>query len=170
MKSTAPRWSSRSRRDIVNPMRLSWTLLFWVFAFAIGVLAIVVGELFAQALGASQASSSDQALAFFWIGVVPMMMWTAVIKYIHTRSFFSDRPMANREVVHALYFAMPPLLITALQPVLAHTVLTTNNIAATAVPLGAAFVTFAGWFVLGELDDLANASAVQPSYIGARAR
>ena len=170
MKTTAPRWSSRSRRDLVNPLRISWTLLFWLFAFAIGVLAVVVGELFAQVLGASQTSSSDQAMAFFWIGVVPMMMWTAVIKYIHTRSFFSDHLMANREVVHALYFAMPPLLITALQPMVAHTALSMNNIAATAVPLGAAFVTFAGWFVLGELDDLANASAVQPSYIGARAR
>jgi len=170
MKTTAPYWTKRSSRAVVNPWLVSWTVLFWLFAFAIGVLAIVVGEFFAQSLGANHLNASAQSLAFFWIGVVPMLMWTAVIKYLHTRTFASDEAMANREVIHALYFAMPPLLIVACQPIFAHTMLATNNIAATAVPLGAAFVTFAGWFALGELNVLANASAAQPRYIGARAR
>ena len=170
MKTTAPLWTSRARRVVVNPRQAFLTLLFWVCALGIGLAAVAGGSVFALALGASQTSTSDQALAFYWIGVVPMIMWTALIKYLHTRSFFAEERLANRQVVHALYFAMPPLVITALQPIMAHAVLTSNNIAATAVPLGAAFISFAGWFILGELNDLASASAISPSYIAARAR
>ena len=170
MKTGAPLWNSRSRRALINPVQMMWNTAFWVFTLVLGIIAVAGGDLFARALGASQAAANNQALAYFWIGLVPMLMWAGVIKYLHTRSFFAEERVANRTVLFSLYFAIPALLITALQPMLAHSVLAANDVAATAVPLGAAFISFAGWLLLGEFNDLANARAVMPSYTSALAR